>query len=369
MPKRGLIYAVLCLGLLASIFARAAMPQAQFPFTEAQIKALGVRLSVLSESGMVTGPAYPATVELPPSSEHIVSAPAAGLVRQIPVRINDVVTRGQIVARLISPDLGATQLQLVHAATRTRLARQTATRERSLHKEGIIPLRRVQEADAQLAEAQAILSQSQAALELAGMARSDITRVLRSGKFDNNLALRAPATGAVIEINVKPGQRIAAADPLLRIADTATLWLEVRAPADTARTWAKGALLHVAGRDAQARILSTDTAVDPASQTVAVRALVVSGAQQLRPGEAVKAIAPAPDLGNGWNIPLSALARDGARAVVFVRTAQGFDARPVEVVASAGQRARVRGRLAAGDRIAIAGVVALKAAWLGEGGE
>lgn len=369
MPKRGLISAVLCLGLLASIGARAATPQPQFPFTEAQIKALGVRLSVLSSSTTAAGAAYPATVELPPSSDQIVSAPTAGLVTQIPIRINDNVMNGQLVARLISPELGAMQLQLVQAATRTRLARQTASRERSLYQEGIIPLRRVQEAEAQLAEAQATLSQAQAALELAGMARGDMTRVLRSGKFDNNLALRAPATGTVIEINVKPGQRIAAADPLLRIANTATLWLEIHAPAETARTWTKGALLHVAGRDARAQVLSTDTAVDPATQTVAVRALVVSGAQHLRPGEAVKAVAPALNFANAWDVPISALARDGPRAVVFVRTAQGFDARPVQVLASAGQQARVRGRLAAGERIATAGVVALKAAWLGEGGE
>lgn len=212
MPKRGLISVVLWLGLLASIAARAATPQAQFPFTEAQIKALGVRLSVLSRSSTAPGAAYPATVELPPSSEQIVSAPSAGLVTHIPVRLNENVMRGQLVARLVSPELGAMQLQLVQSATRGRLARQTASRERSLYQEGIIPLRRVQEADAQLAEAQATLSQAQAALELAGMARNDIRRVLRSGKFDNNLAPRAPSTGTIIEINVKPGQRIAAAD-------------------------------------------------------------------------------------------------------------------------------------------------------------
>ena len=369
MPKRGLVAIVLCLGVLTSIVIHAATPQAQFPFTEAQIKALGIRLSALSTSATASGAVYPATVELPPSSEQIVSAPAAGLVTHLAVRLNENVARGQLVARLVSPELGAMQLQLVQAATRARLARQTAGRERSLYQEGIIPLRRVQEADAQLAEAQATLSQAQSALELAGMARGDIARVLRSGKFDNQLALRAPAAGTVIEIGVKPGQRIAAGDSLLRIANTATLWLEIHAPAETARSWTKGALLRVAGRDASARVLSTDTAVDPASQTVAVRALVLSGAQQLRPGEAVKVVAPAPSFENAWDIPIAALARDGARAVVFVRTSGGFEARPVEVVSSAGQQARVRGRLEAGDRIATAGVVALKAAWLGEGGE
>lgn len=346
-----------------------AAPQPQFPFTEAQIKALGVQLSAISKPVGTTGQAYPATVVLPPNSEQIVSAPLGGLITQVVVRENDKVTRGQLLMRLISPDLGPMQLQLVQAATRARLARQTAARERSLHEEGIIPLRRVQEAEAQLAEAQAAVGQAQAALELAGMARSDIARVLRTSKFENNLALRASAAGTVVDVKVKSGQRVAAADPLMRVANTETLWLEIHAPADTARSWVKGTSLRIDGRNAQAQVLSTSSAVDPASQTVEIRAAVVSGASGLRPGEAVKVIAPTPSFDNAWDVPIGALARDGTRVVVFVRTAQGFEARPVEVLASAGQSARVRGKFNAGERIANAGVVALKAAWLGEGGE
>lgn len=368
MHKHAYLHWALVFTLLAVAPAFAA-PQPQFSFTEAQIKALGIQLSAISKSAGSTGQAYPATVELPPSSEQIVSAPAGGLVTQVAVRENDKVTRGQLLARLISPDLGPMQLQLVHAATRARLAGQTAARERSLNQEGIIPLRRVQEAEAQLAEAQAAVSQAQAALELSGMARGDIARVLKTSKFENNLALRATAAGTVIDVKVKSGQRVAAADALIHVANTETLWLEIHAPADTARSWVKGALLRIDGRNAQAQVLSTSSAVDPASQTVEIRAAVVSGASGLRPGEAVKVIAPTPNFDNAWDVPIGALARDGARVVVFVRTAQGFEARPVEVLASAGQTARVRGKLNAGERIATAGVVALKAAWLGEGGE
>ena len=370
MPKHGVFRAAWCYALLVAIqFAHAAPPQPQFSFSEAQIKALGIQLSAISKSVSTTGQAYPASVELPPNSEQIISAPAAGLVTVLAVRENDRVSRGQILARLISPELGPMQLQLVQAATRARLAQQTASRELSLFKEGIIPLRRVQEADAQLAESRAAVGQSQAALELAGMARNDIARVLRTGKFENNLALRASVAGTVVDVAVKPGQRVAAADALLRVVNSGILWLSIHAPASTAGNWAKGTPLSIDGRNAQAQVLSIGSSVDPASQTMEILAAVVSGANALRPGEAVKVIAPTPNFDGAWDIPIAALARDGTRAVVFVRTAQGFDARPVQILASAGQTARVRGKLSAGERIATAGVVALKAAWLGEGGE
>lgn len=371
MQTHGFIRVACCYALFALLeaAAHAATPQAQFPFTEAQIKALGIQLGAVAKSAGSAGQAYPATVELPPNSEQIVSAPAGGLVTLVAVRENDRVAPGQVLARLVSPELGPIQLQLVQAATRVRLARQTAARERELHKEGIIPLRRVQEADAQLAEAQAALGQSQAALELAGMARGDIARVIKTGRFDNQLALRASAAGTVLGVDVKPGQRVAAADPLLRVVNNATLWLEIHAPATTAGAWVKGASVRIDGLAARAQILSTGSAVDPASQTISVRARVTEGTAALRPGQAVKVFAPAPDFADAWDVPIAALARDGAHVVVFVRTARGFEARPVLVLASAGQYARVRGRLTAGERIATAGVVALKAAWLGEGGE
>ena len=60
----------------------------------------------------------------------------------------------------------------------------------------------------------------------------------------------------------------------------------------------------------------------------------------------------------------SAVAHDGDHAYVFVRSAAGFEGRPVTVIDSAGERVRIEGALSAGDKVAISGVVALKGAWL-----
>jgi hypothetical protein len=50
---------------------------------------------------------------------------------------------------------------------------------------------------------------------------------------------------------------------------------------------------------------------------------------------------------------------------VFVETAQGFVPTPVKLVRQNASQAEVTG-LAAGSRVAIKGVAALKAQWLGE---
>ena len=104
------------------------------------------------------------------------------------------------------------------------------------------------------------------------------------------------------------------------------------------------------------------------SQTVAIRASVDSGTGDLRPGELVTVQFPLPTATGSWDIPLSAVAHDNKDAYVFVRNATAFEARPVTVMSSAGQRVRVRGNLRAGEKIAVSGVIALKGSWLGEKG-
>ena len=69
------------------------------------------------------------------------------------------------------------------------------------------------------------------------------------------------------------------------------------------------------------------------------------------------------------NVPLAAVVYEGKQAYVFVRNANNFEARPVTVTASAGQRVHIGGKLKAGENIAISGIVALKGAWLADKGD
>jgi multidrug efflux pump subunit AcrA (membrane-fusion protein) len=57
------------------------------------------------------------------------------------------------------------------------------------------------------------------------------------------------------------------------------------------------------------------------------------------------------------------------QAYVLVRNANNFEVRPVTVIASAGQRIHIKGKLKAGENIAISGIIALKGAWLADKGE
>ena len=345
----------------------------EFAVSAAQLQALGVQLQRLENPNDIAGPIYPARVALPPRQDRVVSAPLAGSIEQLLVSENEAVKPGQPLARLISPELGELQLKLIEVSSRGRLSAKTLQRERQLVSEGIVPERRVHEAEAAAAEDQARRLQAEAALRLAGLDDEAIQRVAAGGKVETTLIVRAHGPGMVSELKIKPGQRVAQADALMHIADTRRLVLDIQIPlarqAEVAR--ARGARVVVVDREVRATVANTSAAAGD-NQTVTVRAEVTQGTSLLRVGEFIQVRVPFASadaaMGDAWPVPMQAVMREGDKAYVFVRTAKGFVAKPVTVLFSAGQSLRIQGELKPGQEIATSSVIALKAAWQGKGG-
>ena len=347
--------------------ALAAERPAKFAVPDTQIQALGIQTAPLQSLSGALKATFPAQVVVPATADQVVSSPVAGLVVQLLVRENQPVRPGTPLVRIASPELGQLQLQLLQTTSRARLARQAAQREQQLFDEGIIAQRRVQESQAALMEADAALNQARAALRLSGMTAAAITGIAATGKAQDGVTLTAMQSGIVTEIGVKPGQRIDAATALLHVARLDSLWLEIQLPVSESKSWPAGTQVNVQNRNVTARIQSVSPMVSPGSQTVLLRAIIngKSGAANgLRPGEFVTVELPVAATQGEQDVPLSAVAHDGNQAYVFVRTADGFEARPVKVMASAAQRMRVQAAFKADEQIAVSGIVALKGAWL-----
>ncbi|MDO9195665.1 efflux RND transporter periplasmic adaptor subunit [Rhodoferax sp.] len=357
--------AALCVFTLS---AQAQSRPTKFAVANAQVQALGIQTAPLQTQAESVRTSFPAQVVIPPNAEQVISSPVTGLISQLLVQPNQMVRAGAPLVRIASPELGQLQLQLLQANTRATLARQAAKREQDLFGEGLIAQRRVQEAQAALQEAEATLKQAKSALRLSGMSMSVIDKVAASGNPQDSLVLAATQAGVVTEIKAKPGQRVDSATPLMHLAQTGTLWLEIQVPVAESASWAPGTRLKVQGRDITAQIMSSSAMVASGSQMVVMRALVQGSAGQVRPGELLTVELSVAATAGAWDLPLSAVAHDGDQAYVFVRTPDGFEARPVKVSASAGQRIRVQGPVKAGEEVAVSGVVALKGAWLNDKG-
>lgn len=353
---------------LTALTATSAPVANEFAITPAQLQALGIQLQKLDKPAPINGLAFPARVVLPPSQEYVISAPVAGLVDQLLVAQNDSVKEGQPLLRLVSPEFGELQLKLSETASKARLSQKTAQRERLLFADGIIPERRVQEAESAAAEDMARQRQAESALRLAGLDAAAIRRVAGGGALQDALVLHARTPGVVSKLEAKLGQRAQAAESLAHIADTRKLWLDVQIPIDQqSRVAIKDVQITGVDRELVATPTGFSATVSD-SQTVMLRARVTTGAQLLRVDEFVQVRVPFSNKEEAWAVPVPAVVRQDDKAYVFARSAKGFVAVPVTVLDSAGQSIRVKGALSAGQDIAVSSVIALKAAWLGKGG-
>lgn len=348
---------------LFALFALLAFPARAEPLTlsPAQLQALGVETALVQAAAAGAQGGLPARVTVPNAQMRVVAAPVAGMVETLTVAPGASVRRGQVVARLASPQALELQRDALQAASQAQLAEQTRKRDEQLYAEGLVAESRLQASRAAATQAAAQASARRQGLALAGVV---------PGTVGGPLALAAPIDGVVLEQGVSVGQRVEAATLIYRIARLTPLWLEIQAPVELAATLREGALVQVAGLPARGRLIAIGRAVDAASQSVLLRAAIDSGADRLRPGQTVEVELALPD-GGPLRLPASALARQGGAAVVFVHQAAGdqgsrFEPRPVQVLGQSGDSIAVAG-VHAGERVAVRGVSGLKALWTGVG--
>ncbi len=357
LPAQRWLLAVACL----SCWSVSAQTLSPIPISDQQIRNLGIETIQLEPQAASASGRYPAQVVLPPNQEYRLSALENSLVQQVLVLENQVVKAGEPLLVISSQSLGELSLALIENHSRWKLAQQNLERDQELLAEGIIPSRRLEESKAGERDARAALTQARSALTAAGVDDSGVDGLIQQGKASNTLTLRAPVAGTVTELIAKPGWRNSDGMPLLRLVKREQLWVDVQIPANQAGLWPTNTRFQLAD-GTEARLLNLSP-VTSAAQTRVLRGLIENPPKHLLPGTYQQALLPL-SKDKSWDLPLSAIARRGAQAYVFIRTPHGFDALPVEVVASGGQRALINGALHAGTEIAATSVVALKAAWL-----
>jgi len=218
-----------------------------------------------------------------------VGAPIASRVVEINVSPGQSVVQGQQLAILENTELGKSRSDKATAEARLHLAQQTLERKKRLAGERIVAQRDVQEAEAAVATAEADLRAAKAALQALG-AGEDATG-------GSQLILRSPIHGTVIERSALRGQLADPAQPLFKIAELKTVWLNVHAFERDAVLLQAGKTARVTlpalpGRTFPAKVILIGSAVDPVSRTIPVRIAVENGRGVLRPGMSATAWVP-----------------------------------------------------------------------------
>lgn len=363
--------------LLTALLAHAA--SGSLVLTPAQQRQAGVQtatpvaVAVAAATGTPAGAAAGATLALsgtvvaPPQAVALVSAPLGGVVQAVLVQAADGLRAGQPVARLHSPALMAAQREYLQLQLQATQAQDRLQRDEQLAADGIIAAARVVETRNTAQQARLAAQERRQALRLAGLGDGQISQLVATATVQPVLAVAAGAAGRVVEVLVQPGQQVEAGAPLLRLARPLPLGLALQATTAQAAQLRPGAAVRLADCDLTGTVRGLVPAMQGSNQAVIVQVALARASDCVQPNQVVTARVALPSAAAGaLQVAAAALLQLDGQDQVFLQTPQGFRPQPVQLLSRNGAQATVRG-LAADARVVVAGVAALKGAWLGVG--
>jgi len=328
---------------------------------EAERAAFGIRTVPVAAANHSQSKPYPAKVAVPNAQLHVVSTPLDGVVESLLVAEGETVQAAQTLARIRSRGLLDLQAAYLESRTRRQLAGETLSRDRKLNAEGIVARRRLLESNSSYREATTAEACNHQALALAGMPETAIEALAGSQQLSTLLEVKSPLSGVVLEQIATAGQRLAVSDPIYRVGDLSTLWVEVHVPLDALGQIGVGSQVMLS-QERSARVITVGRMVHGTDQGVLVRAEVRDGADTLRPGQFVEARLSMNGSADAWRLPAGALVRIDGIDSVFAERSGGYEAVPVEVLGREAELVTVKGALSTTDAVVVDGTVSLKAA-------
>ncbi|OGC90434.1 MAG: hypothetical protein A2W25_13565 [candidate division Zixibacteria bacterium RBG_16_53_22] len=136
------------------------------------------------------------------------------------------ISKGHKLAEASSPDIANLEAELIEAQAEWTARQQELTRKEKLYQEDIVKTADYQTAitDAKVSEARVV--KTRGLLSAAGFSDQDIDALVEAKSISANFALRAPASGILVERQAKPGQLISAGESMALISDMGSLWVE-----------------------------------------------------------------------------------------------------------------------------------------------
>lgn len=313
----------------------------------------------------------PGKVEVNPNRVSHVVLPVVGRITSVLVKLGDAVMEGQPLLTVQSPDADAAQataLQTQATVTQAQatLGKAQADYERlqDLYAHNAVAKKDVLDAKNGLAQATAALTQANALHEQA--VRRLTLLGLKPGDFQQQVVVRAPIAGKVLDLSVVPGEfRNDTSASVMTIADLSTVWVVSDVPEIYIRFIEIGervemSLVAYPGETFEGRVMRIADTVDPQTRTVQVSAEVQNPHGRFRP-QMFGSIHHIESTQTLPVVPASAIIQDESHTVLFVEQVPGrFRQTEVTVGKRRGTQLPILTGVRAGARIVVDGEMLLK---------
>jgi membrane fusion protein, heavy metal efflux system len=377
MVRIWLLAALLVLDAAFPLAARGEKPGAgEEKHDEATIKLSERRVdagkfAVSEVQGGVLGKRITVPGSIVPSGDHIarVAVRLLGTVAELRKRLGDAVQAGEVVAVIESREVADAKSEylaarLVFDLQQTLFNRSTRLFEGKVLSENDFLRARTTFEDARVKieiARQKLFALSLTAEQIEALPQQPVETLRRQ-------ELRAPIAGRVAERRVELGSlvgREGQESELFVIVDLSVVWADLAVTPSDLATIHEGQKITIAAstgsESSPATIMFVSPLLDKDTRAARVVASVDNAKLKWQPGSFISAEIPTDEAPAAIVAPKTALQSLKGDTVVFVRTADGFEARKVSIGRQDARLAEVTSGLVAGERIATANTFILKA--------
>jgi RND family efflux transporter MFP subunit len=251
------------------------------------------------------------------------------------------VEKGQPLLTIYSPDMLASQRELLLAAKAKTIMRDSA-----------LP--------SGFDQSESLLQATRRRLELWDLSEAQIDQVLKTGEPIKNITLYSPMAGYITDRKAFPQLKVMPDTDLYTIVDLSHVWImadvfEYEAPNIHVGESARVSLQALPGKSFNARIDYLQPEVDPMTRTLKVRLNMDNPGVMLKP-DMYADVEFRVNIPATLTVPADAVLNAGERKTVFVDRGNGyFEPRQVKTGEPEGDRIQILSGLSAGERIVTSG--------------
>jgi cobalt-zinc-cadmium efflux system membrane fusion protein len=313
----------------------------------------------------------PGKIEVNPSSVSRIVLPAAGRITTVLVKLGDAVEKGQTLLTLESPDVDGVESSYLQAGAALAQAKANMGKAQSDFDRASDLFQHNAIANKEVINAQNALAQAKAAVEQAHASREQYSRRLQMfgiepGKFGQQVEVRSPLAGKVLELNVAAGEyRNDTNAQLMTIANLSTVWVSADVPESSIRLVQAGERVDITlaaypNEVFRGRVTRIADTVDPQTRTIKVRAELDNPKGRFRP-EMFGSIRHTESTQVRPVTPVGAVIQGDGHNVVFIEKGPGrFQQTEITMGKRTGDLLPVLSGLKAGDRVVTDGAMLLK---------
>lgn len=330
-----------------------------------QIRAAKIEIAPVKSGVLLRRLLAPATLKPDPDHLARVAAKVSGVVAEMRMRLGADVQRDEIIALIESREVADAKSEFLAASVNHDLQEQLFQREKGLFEKKIIAEQTFLRAKTIYADAKVkfdLARQKLAALDLSeteitDLAQQPINRLQQK-------TIRAPIAGRIIERLVNIGQPVNPESQIYVLADLSVLEADLAVPIAELATIRQDQAVTLKlpnGGKVLGAISAISSLITPESRTGHVLASFKNPDFSLNPGNVLNAEIALTQTPVKILIPKTALQLIHNQPTVFVRVAEGFEERQIEIGASDENALEVREGLKLGENIVVANSFVLKA--------